>query len=84
LKIVISARERVLAALAHEQPDRTPCDFWAEPPTWQRLLDLVGHADKNRLLDTLGVDICHLEVPTRPEGQVGEGKAAKARRPLST
>ena len=27
---------RVLAALRHEQPDRTPCNFGAEPPTTQR------------------------------------------------
>jgi hypothetical protein len=27
---------RVLAALRHEQPDRTPRNFGAEPPTTQR------------------------------------------------
>ena len=33
----MTPRERVLTALQHERPDRTPCDFWAEPPTWKVL-----------------------------------------------
>lgn len=69
----MSPRERVLAALAHEQPDRTPCDFWAEPPTWNRLLAHFGHDDKDRLLDDLGVDVRHLEAPPPPAREVGGG-----------
>jgi len=68
-----SSRERVLAALAHEQPDRTPRDFWAEAPTMERLFAHVGHRDKDRLLDQLGIDVRHLEAPAPPERQVGEG-----------
>jgi len=60
-------RERVLTALKHEKPDRTPCDFWAEPPTWNRLLAHAGYQDRDRLLDELGVDVRHLEAPSRPE-----------------
>ncbi len=66
-------RERVLAALRHEQPDRTPRDFWAEPPALNRLFAHVGHSDKDRLLDSLGVDVRHLEAPTPPEREVGNG-----------
>ena len=69
----MSPRERVLAALAHKQPDRTPCDFWAEPPTWNRLYAHVGHSDKDRLLDDLGVDVRHLEAPTPPERTLADG-----------
>jgi len=69
----MTSRGRVLAALAHEQPDRTPCDFWAEPPTWNRLFEHVGHSDKNRLLDDLGVDVRHLEAPTPPEHTLADG-----------
>jgi uroporphyrinogen decarboxylase len=69
----MSPRERVLTALAHRQPDRTPCDFWAEPPTWNRLFAHVGHTDKDRLLDDLGVDVRHLEAPPPPEREVGGG-----------
>jgi len=57
----MTARERVHAALRHEQPDRTPRDFWAEPPAWNRLFDHLGHSDRDRLLDSLGVDRRHLE-----------------------
>jgi uroporphyrinogen decarboxylase len=69
----MTSRERVLAALAHEQPDRTPCDFWAEPPTWNRLFSHVGHRDKDRLLDDLGVDVRHLETTSPPEREVTPG-----------
>ncbi len=70
---VMSPRERVLSALAHKQPDRTPCDFWAEPPTWNRLLAHVGHGDRDRLLDDLGVDVRHLEAPAPPDRPIGDG-----------
>jgi len=69
----MNPRERVLTALAHEQPDRTPCDFWAEPPTWNRLFAHVGHSDKDRLLDDLGVDVRHLEAPAPLEQETGAG-----------
>ena len=69
----MTPRERVLTALRHEPPDRTPRDFWAEPPTWNRLFAHVGHADKDRVLDQLGVDVRHLEAPAPPERDVGDG-----------
>lgn len=53
----MTPRERVLAAINRKTPDRTPRDFWAEPPALKRLLDFVGHADEERLLSGLGVDI---------------------------
>ncbi|MBI5822026.1 MAG: hypothetical protein HZA88_23890 [Verrucomicrobia bacterium] len=69
----MNSRERVLIALSHEQPDRTPRDFWAELPAMKRLFDHVGHSDKDKLLDALGVDVRHLEAPAPPERKVGEG-----------
>lgn len=69
----MTSRERILAALRHEQPDRTPRDFWAEPPTMKRLFAHVGHADKDQLLDSLGVDVRHLEAPAPPEREVDKG-----------
>ena len=47
----MTSRERVLTTLHHEQPDRVPCDFWAEPPTWNRLLAYTGLRHKKELLD---------------------------------
>ena len=69
----MTSRERVQAALRHEQPDRTPRDFWAEPPAMKRLFAHVGHSDKDKLLDTLGVDVRHLEAPAPPEREAGGG-----------
>lgn len=58
-------------ALRHEQPDRTPRDFWAEPPTWKRLFERVGHSDKDKLLDSLGIDVRHLETTAPTERAMG-------------
>ena len=69
----MNSRERVLAALRHEQPDRTPRDFWAEPPTMKRLFEHVGYTDQDKLLDTLGVDVRHLEAAAPPEREIGGG-----------
>jgi uroporphyrinogen decarboxylase len=69
----MTPRERVLTALEHRQPDRTPRDFWAEECSWKRLMAHVGHEDRGRLLDELGVDVRHLEIPAPPERAVGNG-----------
>ena len=69
----MNPRERVLTAISHGQPDRVPCDFWAEEPTWRRLLEHVGHDDRDRLLDELEVDVRHLDAPTLPERAIGGG-----------
>ena len=71
--MTMTSRERVLKALRHEQPDRTPRDFWAEPPAWNRLLAHVGHQDRDRLLQALEVDVRHLEAPAPPDREVASG-----------
>ncbi len=69
----MTSRERVLAALEHCRPDRTPRDFWAEPPAWNRLLAYLGHDDRERVLDDLGIDVRHLEIAGPPERELGGG-----------
>ncbi len=69
----MTPRQRVLAAIERRRPDRTPCDFWAEPPTWNRLLAHVGHNDRDRLLDELEIDVRHLDAPGPPEYDWGNG-----------
>ena len=67
----LTPRERVLAALRHERPDRTPRDFWAEPPAWSRLEAHLGTGDRDRILERLGIDVRHLDAPSPPERPIG-------------
>jgi uroporphyrinogen decarboxylase len=69
----MTSRERVLTALEHKRPDRTPRDFWAEPPALKRLFEHLGHADHERVMDDLGIDIAHLEAPAKAERPLGNG-----------
>ncbi|NLS90703.1 MAG: hypothetical protein GXX96_00775 [Planctomycetaceae bacterium] len=69
----MTSRERVLTALEHCRPDRTPRDFWAEPPAWNRLLAYLGHDDRERVLDDLGIDVRHLQIAGPPERELGGG-----------
>ncbi|MHC4123306.1 MAG: uroporphyrinogen decarboxylase family protein [Planctomycetota bacterium] len=69
----MNSKERVRAAIVREQPDRTPCDFWAEPSTINRLFEHVRHCDKERLLKNLGIDIRHLDAKSPPEIEITEG-----------
>lgn len=68
-----SPRERVLSAITHQKPDRVPRDFWAEPPTWNRLLTEWRLRDKEEILQLLDIDIRHLEVPGPAELHLGNG-----------
>jgi len=69
----MNSRDRVLAALDHQTPDRTPRNFWAEPPTWNRLFQYLGYQEKERLLVDLEIDIRSLEVPGTSDIQNGDG-----------
>lgn len=69
----LTPRKRVLTALAHGTPDRTPRDFWAEEPAWNRLLAHVGTTDRERLLRRLGIDLRHLNAREPREREVGSG-----------
>ena len=69
----MTSRERALSAIAHEKPDRTPADFWAEPPTMNRLFEFVRYRDRDRLLDQLGVDVRHLTAPIPLDREIGGG-----------
>lgn len=69
----MTPRQRVLAAIAHETPDRTPRDFWAEKPAMNRLFAYAGHRDEERLLRDLGVDLRHLNAVELPERPLGGG-----------
>lgn len=69
----MSPRERVLAAIARERPDRTPRDFWAEDATLNRLFAYLGHRDEEQLLRSLGIDMRHLNAVEPPPVSLGHG-----------
>ncbi len=73
MNATMSSRERVLAAIAREEPDRTPRDFWAEPAALNRLFAHVGHSDEERLLTDLGIDIRRLNAAEPPPTDLGNG-----------
>ena len=52
----MTSKERVLAAIAHRQPDRTPITFDAEPEVYAALYEHLGLDTKEALFDRLGVD----------------------------
>lgn len=53
----MNSRERVLAALAHRQPDRVPIDFSATPEVWAMLEAHLGTRDHGQILSSLNVDL---------------------------
>jgi len=59
----MTPRERVRAALAHVQPDFTPCDYFATPEIHQALLDHFHAADDDALRDRLGTDVRYVDPP---------------------
>ena len=75
----MTSRERVLAALAHSQPDFTPCDYYATPEIHGALLEYFGLTDApgasrlafapmggpgdNLIPERLGTDIRYIAPP---------------------
>ena len=57
---MLNSRERVLCAIAGEEPDRVPSDFSANAPTLSRLHNDLGTRDHRELLEALRVDIVDL------------------------
>lgn len=53
----MNSRERVFAALAHQQPDRCPVDFWVEPSTLKTLFDHFHVSTTEELCDIFQVDL---------------------------
>ena len=65
-------RERVLAAINHQQPDRVPVDLWAEEPVWERLLSELNVKTRDALLERLDVDVRYVS-PVYPPDVVSNG-----------
>ncbi len=70
----MTPRERILAALNHEPPDRTPTDGWFHPEVVESLKQHYQTDDWSVILDGLGiegwVDLSPQLVPTDPDKQI--------------
>ena len=53
----MNSRERVLAAINHQTPDRVPADIWAEAEVWDRLIRDLGVNSAEEVRRRLGIDI---------------------------
>jgi hypothetical protein len=54
-------RERVLATVKHEEPDRVPVDYWGTPEVTTRLCEHFNVQNSNQLLKKLNVDIRYVK-----------------------
>ncbi len=54
--MIENCRRRVLTALAHNEPDRVPCDLLAVPEVWRKLQDKLGVDSREAVLRRLEVD----------------------------
>ncbi|MHC4441562.1 MAG: uroporphyrinogen decarboxylase family protein [Planctomycetota bacterium] len=68
----MDSRERFSLALAHQEPDRVPIDYWASPEINARLLDRFGFKSQEELLQHFDVDFRYIDGPRYigPEPQV--------------
>ena len=71
----MTRRERVLSAVNHEQPDRTPTDFQAVTEIWERLFKHFETRDMKDVLDHLEIDCAWVdpEVTRKPSEKDEEG-----------
>ena len=68
----MDSRERVLASISHQRPDRVPCDLWAEPGVWERLKKDLGVSCEEDVRKALAVDIRYVS-PIYPPDTITNG-----------
>jgi uroporphyrinogen decarboxylase len=73
----MNSRERVSAAIARTRPDRTPADYKAEPDVNARVLERLGVAEYEDLLQALQVDIRRLNSRQVARFDKGLGEGVK-------
>lgn len=52
----MTPRERWLAVLNRQQPDRVPLDYWGTPEASQKLMDYLGCASEEEVFERLHID----------------------------
>jgi uroporphyrinogen decarboxylase len=68
----MDSRERVLASIRHERPDRIPCDLWAEPGVWERLKKDLRADSEETVRKALGIDVRYIS-PVYPADTITHG-----------
>ena len=68
----MDSRERVLASINHEKPDRIPCDLWAEPGVWDRLKKDLGVDSEEAVRKALEIDVRYIS-PRYPADTITNG-----------
>ena len=72
----MTPRERWLALLNNEKPDRIPTDYWATEEVTQRLLKDLNCADRDALYDQLHIDgVDSIEAPLTVEHHPDDDQA---------
>jgi uroporphyrinogen decarboxylase len=64
---MMNSRERVLAAIARERPDRVPVDLWAEPGVWSRLRRDMGLPTDEAVREALDIDVRYVSPAYPPD-----------------
>jgi uroporphyrinogen decarboxylase len=59
----MNSRERALAALHHQEPDRVPVDYWATDRTDAKLCRDLCLTDRQAILDHFDVDFAYIDGP---------------------
>ncbi len=65
----MNSRERVMAAVGHELPDRLPLDYLAESEVTVALQRRLNVVDEEAVLEALGVDVRRIPVPYHDRGR---------------
>jgi uroporphyrinogen decarboxylase len=66
---MLKPRDRWLALLEGETPDRVPCDYWGTAEVTDRLRKELGCASERALWERLGIDKLVLLGPAHPEAK---------------
>ena len=67
LRTDMNSRERVLAAINHQETDRVPADIWAEGEVWARLIEDLRVPGPDDVRELLNVDIRYISPVYPPD-----------------
>ena len=74
----MNSRERMLAVINHERPDRIPTDIWATPEVWEKLRAHFGaETDFRALFHIDGMDESLEVFTTRADTLFGDRKSTR-------